>query len=273
MPLILLSLLFKLFIFVHAIVVVMLTLISLIAAIIQVMLKTRIQAWNEAVGNNNNNKPMIRENGSLLYNKSFHTHNNNNKTTISTTPIPSPPLQRSVSLPTHFDKTQPITKSELLQWRELLHEQGPVGWTWAGVDQTLQHMPWYFWAVYRLFMVRLPKMIIRSIYCRLTTGTWIPDEVTDDVIYDMIISTPLIIVCKHDSITHTLTLRVPDNLPAEFFNGISPRGLHLILCCKTRLVISAEVFGIPIKATFEQLKCGVMFFFLLSHSAFLFSPT
>jgi len=121
------------------------------------------------------------------------------------------------------------------------------GWGWEGIDQTLTHMPSYVRAVLTLLFARIPWMMVQSVYCRFTKGHWIPD-VPSTASYDLLISTPLIMIATYNKAEHRLSLRLPDKLSLRWFSGESPAGLFVEFDTITRELLTATKNGQTIRA-------------------------
>lgn len=149
------------------------------------------------------------------------------------------------------------TPTQLSTWRRMLHPGESPGWSWDGLDQVLTHMPVYLLAFWRLLSRRYPNMLARSAWSRLSRGSWIPDDVRDQDVYDLVVSSPLILTAVHNVQANTLTVTVPEHLPAQFCNGASPRGLVLVLDTTTHSIVSAKQLGAPFAPSLTAQKRGV----------------
>jgi len=111
----------------------------------------------------------------------------------------------------------------------------PIGWQAAGFEQSLTHLPLYWRAVF-VGLLRLFSMIFTSIRSVIRGGDWIPDT-TEAKIYNIAITSPFILIAKHDPELKRLSLKIPQSIPCEWLNGDSPRGLELLFDCEKQSII------------------------------------
>ena len=67
--------------------------------------------------------------------------------------------------------------------------------------------------------------------------------------YNLIISTPLILIARYDEAAGTLTVKLPDDLPSAFLSGEKPAGLRIVLDVRANGKMSeVTMFGKPVVA-------------------------
>jgi len=87
-------------------------------------------------------------------------------------------------------------------------------------------------------------------------GPWIPDT-SETKLYDVVVSSPLILIAKHDVAHNALSLKIPADIPVEWMNGDSPRGLELEFDCATKSLVSARKLGAPLEVPENAVRRGV----------------